>query len=121
MNDRTQSGDLIAPAVAARLRALTPARVGLGRAGVSQQTRDVLDFQLSHAQARDAVHAHMNAAALQAAIAGILKPTQPIAVVRLHSSAPDRSTYLQRPDLGRSLDDHSRQALARLDPAFCDL
>ena len=121
MNHGAHPAGLTTPAVAARLRAFTPARVGLGRAGVSQQTRDVLDFQLCHAQARDAVHSQIDAAALQAAIARILPSTQPIAVVRLHSSAPDRATYLQRPDLGRKLDDNSRQALSRLDPASFDL
>jgi ethanolamine ammonia-lyase small subunit len=31
----------------------------------------------------------------------------------LHSAAADRTSYLQRPDLGRRLDDRSRQALAQ--------
>jgi ethanolamine ammonia-lyase small subunit len=95
--------------LAARLRAVTPARVGLARTGVSQQTRDLLDFQSAHAQARDAVHARMEAAALAAAIAEISGGE----VFRLHSAAPDRATYLQRPDLGRKLDDESRVALTR--------
>ena len=121
MNDRARSSDLSTPAVAARLRAFTPARVGLGRAGVSQQTRDVLDFQLCHAQARDAVHARIDPAALQAAIEEILRQSHPIGVLRLHSSVPDRATYLQRPDLGRRLDDNSRKLLAQLNPASLDL
>ena len=109
------------PAEAARLRDLTPARVGLGRTGVSQQTRDVLGFQLSHAQARDAVHAEIEAAALVAAIAGIARETRATTVVQLHSAAQDRATYLQRPDLGRRLDESSRQTLARFEPIPCDL
>jgi len=81
--------------LAARMRALTPARVALGRTGVSLQTRDMLDFQRAHAQARDAVHAPLNGAALAAELSTITgRP-----VLRLHSAAPDRATYLQRPDL----------------------
>jgi ethanolamine ammonia-lyase small subunit len=93
---------------AARLRALTPARVGLGRTGVSQQTSDLLEFQRAHAQARDAVHARLETAALAAAIGTISSND----VVRLHSMAADRATYLQRPDLGRRLDERSAAALA---------
>jgi ethanolamine ammonia-lyase small subunit len=92
------------PTLAARLRALTPARVGLGLTGVSQQTRDLLDFQSSHAQARDAVHSRLEAAPLAAHLAEISAGP----VLRLHSAAPDRATYLQRPDLGRTLDEPSR-------------
>jgi ethanolamine ammonia-lyase small subunit len=94
-------------ALAARLRALTPARVGLGRSGVSQQTRNQLEFQLAHARARDAVHARMEATALAATIAEIAGGP----VLRLHSAATDRATYLQRPDLGRLLDEASRAVL----------
>jgi ethanolamine ammonia-lyase small subunit len=102
--------------IAAQLRALTTARVGLGRTGVSQQTRDLLDFQLAHAQARDAVHARLEAAALVANLTGIVDGlVHPHAgVLRLHSAAPDRTTYLQRPDLGRNLDEPGRASLAQL-------
>ena len=99
-----------AVAWAARLRALTPARVGLGRTGVSLRTRDVLDFQRAQAQARDAVHARLQAGALAAALAEMpaLCGDRRVEVLRLHSAAPDRATYLQRPDLGRKLDEASR-------------
>jgi ethanolamine ammonia-lyase small subunit len=104
------------PNIAANLRALTPARVGLGRTGVSQQTRDLLDFQLAHAQARDAVHARLESAALTANLAeivdGLVHPNA--GVLHLHSAAPDRATYLQRPDLGRKLDEPSRASLVPL-------
>lgn len=94
--------------LAARMRALTPARVGLGRTGVSLQTRDMLDFQQAHAQARDAVHAPLNAAALAAELSAITCGP----VLRLHSAAADRATYLQRPDLGRRLSEASRSQLS---------
>ena len=94
-------------ALAARLRALTPARVALGRTGVSQQTADLLDFQRAHAQARDAVHARLDVSSLAASLAAITHGE----VFRLHSAATDRATYLQRPDLGRRLDEASRACL----------
>jgi ethanolamine ammonia-lyase small subunit len=98
----------LAPAIAARLRELTPARVGLARSGVSLETRELLDFQRSHAQARDAVHGRLEAATLAAALAEITAAD----VLQLHSAATDRATYLQRPDLGRTLDAPSRELLS---------
>ncbi len=112
MSDDSSSLARSSPVIAARLRELTPARVGLGRTGVSQQTRDVLAFQLSHAQARDAVHARLDAASLATAVDKIVQGTHETSVIRLHSAAPDRTTYLQRPDLGRTLDERARRALA---------
>ena len=102
--------EIVAPAWSARLRSLTPARVGLGRSGVSQQTRDLLDFARAHAQARDAVHSRLEAAALALAIQEITRGD----VLRLHSMATDRGVYLQRPDLGRRLDEASHAVLANL-------
>jgi len=99
----------LAPAWAARLRALTPARVGLPRTGVSLETRELLDFQRCHAQARDAVHARLDCGALAAEIQSGIRPE----VLRLHSAATDRVEYLQRPDLGRRLNEASRALLAR--------
>jgi ethanolamine ammonia-lyase small subunit len=96
-----------APALAARLRPLTPARVALGRTGVSLRTRDLLDFSRCHAMARDAVHAQLAAAPLAAALEEISGSE----VLRLHSAAADRTIYLQRPDLGRKLDEPSRRRL----------
>lgn len=91
----------------ARLRALTPARVGLGRTGVSLETRDLLDFQRCHALARDAVHARLESAALAAALSKLTGGE----ALQLHSAAADRTIYLQRPDLGRKLDEPSRKML----------
>lgn len=94
------------------LRRLTPARIALGRSGVSQPTAPQLAFQLAHAQARDAVHRRLDADALAAQIDALGLPT-----IRLHSAAADRAIYLQRPDLGRRLDDASTGRLRSQLPA----
>jgi ethanolamine ammonia-lyase small subunit len=88
------------------LRRLTPARIALGRTGTSIPTRAQLDFQYAHAQARDAVHLPFDHAALSAQLADRGRES-----LLLQSAAPDRNTYLQRPDLGRKLSDASAQTL----------
>lgn len=88
------------------LRQLTPARIALGRAGASLPTGAQLDFQLAHAQARDAVHLPLDSQALGARIESL-----GLSCLNLHSAAVDRATYLQRPDLGRRLDDASAARL----------
>ena len=99
----------------ARLRQTTPARIGLGRVGHALPLGEVLAFQLAHARARDAVHAALDGEALAAALA-------PMPVLHVESAAPDRTTYLRRPDLGRRLSDRSAALLAktggRCDVAF---
>lgn len=97
-----------------RLRQFTDARIALGRAGVSLPTRALLEFQLAHAQARDAVHIPLDIEALAQEIAGIGELSQHTPPVTLHSQASDRTTYLQRPDYGRQLDDASKDRLKTL-------
>ena len=89
-----------------RLRGLTGARIGLGRAGVSVPTAAQLAFQAAHARARDAVHLPFERTELAAQLRergwdGIM----------LSSRAASREQYLQRPDLGRRLADASVEAL----------
>ena len=90
-----------------RLRQLTPARIGLGRAGSSLPTAALLDFELAHARARDAVHAGFDAELL----AGELSKAGFGEALTVASQAQDRTEYLSRPDLGRLLDDESRSRL----------
>ncbi|WP_310374980.1 ethanolamine ammonia-lyase subunit EutC [Rhodoferax ferrireducens] len=92
------------------LRSLTAARIALGRTGISLPTKPQLDFQLAHARARDAVHLPLDTAQLAQDLGAVL-PGHPDAL-QLASAAPDRSTYLQRPDLGRRLDAVSHGKLA---------
>ncbi len=91
------------------LRRFTQARIALGRAGVSIPTKPLLEFQFAHARARDAVHLPMDREGLCAQLEAAGYP-----VVELHSAAADRTQYLQRPDLGRRLDERSRERLAGL-------
>ncbi len=88
-----------------RLRAATRARIGLGRVGDALPLKALLEFQLAHARARDAVHAPLDTGA----IADAIRPAPSVIVT---SAAPDRPSYLRRPDLGRMLDPASRAALA---------
>src|SRR5579863_5371436 len=85
--------------MAAFLKRFTPARVALGRCGYSLPTAELLRFQLDHARARDAVYEPLDAASLG-------RPH-----LLLRSAAPDRTTYLRRPDLGRKLSAESRALL----------
>jgi ethanolamine ammonia-lyase small subunit len=88
------------------LRQFTGARIALGRAGGSLPTAPMLEFQLAHARARDAVHLPLDVAAIEARLAGM-----GLTSLRVHSAATGRESYLQRPDLGRRLDASSRTLL----------
>lgn len=105
------------PAAAwSELSALTPARIALGRSGVSLPTRELLSFGMAHARARDAVHAELDVAPLRAALEADGWPVMEVA-----SRAPDRSAYLARPDWGRRLDVASAARLATCDVESPDL
>jgi len=88
------------------LRNLTPARVGLGRAGASLPTKALLEFTLAHARARDAVHAAFDASAVMQGLDDL-----GLAACEVTSRVHDRKEYLRRPDLGRMLDPASQKLL----------
>ena len=79
-----------------RLKRLTRARIGLGRAGDGLPTNALLEFQMAHARARDAVHGAVDWDRLAAALA-------PLKTFSVSSAAPEKTIYLRRPDLGRVL------------------
>ena len=89
------------------LRRHTPARIALGRAGPALPTREVLDFGLAHARARDAVQCALDVDRLEREL-----KAAGYAPFRVRSRASDHATYLTRPDLGRRLDEESAHRLA---------
>ena len=115
MTDRTPSPPADDPW--ASLRRLTAARIGLKRSGASLATGPLLDFQLAHARARDAVHEALDAERLKADLSGLGLP-----ILTLSSAVHNRQEYLMRPDLGRRLAPGADATLAphagRYDVAF---
>ncbi|MBL6975153.1 MAG: ethanolamine ammonia-lyase subunit EutC [Deltaproteobacteria bacterium] len=76
----------------------TPARLGVGRAGVRYRTETVLSFLEDHAAARDAVHSGVDDQVITR-----------LGLVSLSSAARNKEEFLLRPDLGRELSDESRE------------
>ena len=98
-----------------QLRQFTTACIALGRCGVSLPTDPQLAFQLAHARARDAVHRLLDVQQLTLDLErlGVISDSN---ILQLDSQAADRLAYVQRPDLGRRLNDASRQLLVALAP-----
>jgi ethanolamine ammonia-lyase small subunit len=87
------------------LRDFTSARLALGRTGNSLPTSRVLEFQLAHARAQDAVHRPFMSSEIADAIG--------TASISIATRAADRQTYLLDPNSGRTLSDAARAALLR--------
>jgi ethanolamine ammonia-lyase small subunit len=88
------------------LRKWTPARIALGRAGGSLPTAQLLKFSLDHAAARDAVYSELDMSRLEQDLAGFT-----LHVMGVSTQVRDRRHYLERPDLGRLLDEPSLERL----------
>jgi ethanolamine ammonia-lyase small subunit len=84
------------------LKACSNARIALGRTGIATPLKEVLDFRMCHAHARDAVYSSLKVDELIGSLQQFQMP-----IVFASSKANDRATYLQRPDLGRKLSDAS--------------
>jgi len=90
------------------LKAFTPARIGLGRVGSAIPLKAFQEFKLAHAHARDAVYSELDADVLTKDLEQFDLP-----VLNLHSAAAYREQYLQRPDLGRKLNEESAEEIKR--------
>jgi len=88
------------------LKEFTPARIAIGRTGVSIPTKQSLEFKLAHAHARDAVYSVLDRDEMADKLKQFALP-----VLFLHSKADNRAQYLQRPDLGRKLKKSSASQL----------
>jgi ethanolamine ammonia-lyase small subunit len=89
------------------LRARTPARIFVGRAGTSYRTETQLGLRLDHAAALDAVRSELFVGDLPSDL------VDRFGIFEVSSRASDKAEYLRRPDLGRSLDDEARIAITR--------
>lgn len=84
----------------------TSARVALGRTGASLTTKQVLDFQRAHAEARNAVLKIWNFELLQKNF-----KDQAEDIFLVSSQTSDRENFLKFPNKGRSLSDESKNFL----------
>jgi ethanolamine ammonia-lyase small subunit len=87
----------------ASVRARTPARLWVGRAGASYATSTQLELRADHAAARDAVHAEF---ALNRDLESRL--VEQFRLFEVQTLAQTRIEYLLRPELGRRLSEETK-------------
>jgi ethanolamine ammonia-lyase small subunit len=104
------------PEIVRKVRARTPARILLGRAGAAYRTGTQMDLREAHAAARDAVRAELD---LEAAFGAGFVERWGLFEVRTRAMGKDE--YLLRPDLGRSFDEASREQVRKTCPAGSDV
>ncbi len=88
------------PDAFAKLKAKTPARLGLGRCGPRYKTLTQLRFRADHAAAQDSVFSEIPE---DFAKENGLLPTK--------TCCSSKDEYLTRPDLGRKFDEHNAKAI----------
>src|SRR5439155_6554744 len=88
------------PQLIKAVRARTPARILVGRAGPAYRTATALELRHDHAAAVDAVHAELDLPH---------ELVQRWQLFEVRTRARDKAEYLMRPDLGRRLDDAARE------------
>lgn len=104
------------PEMVRKVRARTPARLLVGRAGAAYRTGTQMDLLEAHAAARDAVHTEFNLETLFSK-----EFVKQWALVELSTKAVHKEAYLLRPDLGRQVDDKSRATLVKCGSPESDL
>jgi ethanolamine ammonia-lyase small subunit len=103
------------PEIVRRVRARTPARLLVGRAGAAYGTATQMELREAHAAARDAVRTEMD---LLAIFGGDLERW---GLFEVSTRARSKEEYLLRPDLGRHFDDSSLEVILSRCPKGSDL
>jgi ethanolamine ammonia-lyase small subunit len=104
------------PEVMQVIRARTPARILVGRAGTAYRTATALELRQDHSAAVDAVHAELD---LARDFGRDFLDRWGLFEVR--TRAADKQQYLMRPDLGRRLDEEARADVIRQCPPGADV
>jgi ethanolamine ammonia-lyase small subunit len=104
------------PEFVRKVRARTPARLFVGRAGAAYTTTTQLDLREAHAAAQDAVRAELD---LQSCFGAEF--VQSWQLFEVHTNARRKHEYLLRPDLGRHFDDASRVEIQKCCPPDADV
>lgn len=79
----------------------TPARIGIGRAGLRPKTETWLKFRFDHAAAVDAVYGTVNEELLNR-----------LNLFKVSTMVSDKEVYIRRPDYGRKLSEEAKQAIS---------
>jgi ethanolamine ammonia-lyase small subunit len=87
------------PEIVRKIRARTPARLLVGRAGAAYRTSTQLDLREAHAAARDAVRAELEMDVIFGA-----SFVEKWNLFEVRTQATSKDEYLLRPDLGRRFD-----------------
>jgi ethanolamine ammonia-lyase small subunit len=96
------------PEVLRKIRERTPARILVGRAGAAYRTDTQLELREAHAAARDAVRAELD---MESGFGeAFIKQWN---LFEVCTEARSKEEYLLRPDLGRRLNETSRQELVK--------
>lgn len=103
------------PEIVRKIRARTPARLLVGRAGAGYRTGTQIELREAFAAAKDAVRAEMS---LEQTLGQSFVARWRLFGVRSKASVKDE--YLQRPDLGRHFDDASRAEIVKRCARGCD-
>lgn len=104
------------PSLIEKIRARTPARVMADRAGAAYRTGTQLELRQAHAAARDAVRAEFD---LEKDLG--TEFVQQWSLFTVGTMATSKDEYLQRPDLGRRLNEDARNRLSVRCPSEADL
>lgn len=78
----------------------TPARIGIGRAGLRPKTNTWLKFRYDHAAAVDAVYGTVND--------DLLKTLE---LFKVETKVNDKEVYIRRPDFGRKLSEEAKKTI----------